>query len=393
MEKKIILSKENITLSIFCIYIFFRVFGKSTVVEISNFINNGIDIITIILVLSLFFMLLSYRYTLKTFMWISSITIFLIINFYLTKNHTLLISFITIVSLKNIELDLILKSIFKALSIGLLVVIILSFIGIIDPGIIYRGELLRNSLGFTHPNTTGQIIFVIMSLFLYLYYDKLNALKLFLLIALSIVFLKVTDSRTAFYLLYIEVAIILFYKLTSNNKVINYIIYLITIWLPYFLILISFFSAKFFNKSSFLQSIDIVFSGRIKYSNLFLNKYGISYLGKEIVQVGFGQSRGNMGVEAMMLDSGYMRLIIEFGLLATLLFIVTYTYAIKNIYNMRNIKMLIVIQIFLIYGLSESIILNSFTNFTLFSIIFLFDGKKNQSLEGRKDDFYNNSSS
>ncbi|WP_231794526.1 hypothetical protein [Limosilactobacillus caviae] len=207
-----------------------------------------------------------------------------------------------------------------------------------------NGEI-RPSLGFTNPNTLSEIALV-MILEVYILRKELNRNLSVLIIFGSLLLIYISKSRTTFLLLIFFFIINFILKKMETNIVAKRLM----ITVPVLCCLISYvfvylYSYRF---NTFLEKVNYILSNRLKIvSNYYLN-YGISFFGQKVFsnQIFGAQSIGS-------LDNGYMSLLIRFGIIVTVVFLVLLSLTIKKLLDAKKYEYASCFVLFTLLGLTE----------------------------------------
>lgn len=228
--------------------------------------------------------------------------------------------------------------------------IILNNFGVLESHNIYRMSenelILRNSLGFSHPNEVFLFFIPIALAGYYLYSDKI--IYYIILIVTSSILYQISDSRTGFIVIICIIIFQLFSKKVVRfklNKILPYVILILTI--------LSIWLAKTYG-NDLENNISDMFSGRPYYWNYYLEN------GKMFTILGKNQ------IEDVYLDNFYLYMLVELGIVGYMIYYMIYYNGFKKIY--MNNKMVVIIITFLIYGISETNVIIGSINF-LFAII------------------------
>ena len=220
---------------------------------------------------------------------------------------------------------------------------------------IMRDDTIRSSLGFFHPNTLS--MFSMMIIFEYLYLNKSNLVtkKFFVALFLSIIFSKITDSRTALYCTVILIAVSIF-----NRKKINHSCYtnrffkfIVSNSFLIFLFLSILISIMYLKNSLFAIRLNEAFNNRISYQSLFFRNYGVTLLGNNI----------NYNIT---LDNGYLKLLLNFGIITVFIYLFVYLLNFKKGLQ-KDWLYVAILEVILIYSLFESSML-----YVSYNIFFLY---------------------
>ncbi|MBQ9657916.1 MAG: hypothetical protein IJV31_04010 [Clostridia bacterium] len=264
-----------------------------------------------------------------------------------------------------------------ALIIGTLFVMFLFALGIIDQSVRYREDgFVRYSFGFNHPNVLGQFYFIICLLIIDCFYSKLNLkISIPLLIILLFIFIF-TDSRTSFWC---TILLFLVSFLLKKAKTLNKM-FLFDFSPIFFMVLIISLSLLY-GRNQLIYDVNNLLSGRISSIHRFLNDYPITFFGQEVFLRGSFDTIAYGGVGAV-LDSSYGRLIIMYGIVPTLIFIIGYCFSLKTFRNLGGKGTYIALLIYSIYIIFEASACNFATNIFILSFSeALFNiSKKNKSI-------------
>lgn len=289
------------------------------------------------------------------------IIVSIVITYY-SSQPTIAITTLTILLSKDIEFKKIVKYDMYFKIYITLFTIIFSIIGIIENIKIIRYEsgsiIIRNSFGFIHPNTLGTIILLIVIDYIYINYSKLNLKHCIIVCTLVFITKFFTDSRTGLYITIALIVIALLDKSSNlNRKIITKIA---SITVPYIAIL-SVIVSIYYNKSTIIQTIDLVLTGRIRLGNIYLNMYPINLFGNFI---SFPTTSYNG--EIITLDNLYIRMLVNFGAIYFLGICFSY-YKLGKKYctNIESSKSILIFS-FAFLGISESIGYNICFNISLF---------------------------
>lgn len=220
--------------------------------------------------------------------------------------------------------------------------------------VIMRNNVIRRSLGFFHPNTLAMFFMVITFEYLYLNKSKMNIFKFLLVLVLSIIFTKITDSRTALYCTVGLIITIIFNikkrKKIFNNKLLNFII---TNSFIIFLLSSFIISVMYLNGFTYANKLDILLNNRISYQAFFVKNYHITLFGNNVIY-------------DITLDNGYLKLLLNFGLIPAIIYAFIYLCNFKKGIQKDSIYIAILILI-LIYSLCESSML-----YVSYNVFFLY---------------------
>ena len=240
-----------------------------------------------------------------------------------------------------------------------LLVFTCSILGLTNVNSFIREGKTRYTLGFIHPNTTAFYLFILACE--YLYINRHNSKKYSYIIPLfyEIIIYFVTDSRTAFYVLFIIIVLNYIVKICNkkNIKIFDNKIIKIILKNSFFIFtIITIILTNIYIKGDSISfKLNNLTSGRLKLFSYFFENYNINLF-------------GNVLNEYYVLDSSYLRLILGFGLITYLFYYIVFYKEIDFSLKNKDYTMVVILIGILIYGLTE----NSMYKSTLNVFILLF---------------------
>lgn len=329
------------------------------------FITGYVRYIKIVMVLLLFAHLVVQPkgFNKQTLWKMFLITIILVLSFIKSTVNSNLLLFFLIFCIKDIDLDRLVKYDLKLKTIFLIIIVTLYYMGFTDNYYLYRNGVRRSSMGFSHPNKFGAILFSIFCEFIYCFNQKSN-LKMvaFLTIIVSSIIYYFSGSRTS---VVTVILLFLIYSLCSYKDVFKYaIVKNIVVYLYVLLLVISCFLGKNYNPNKVAyRVIDDLLSTRLKSAHIFLTNYDINLFGNEL-DFSEAEARKNH-VGLLILDNAYVRILLNFGLIYTIMLGFLYIKLMKIAIKEKNTVLCIILVIFAIRGLVEN------NAFSLYSNVFL----------------------
>ena len=233
----------------------------------------------------------------------------------------------------------------------------------------------RWCLGFTYPTHTSSVLFMAVLVFCYMKKQQLTLIHFIVIELINVWVFLYTDSRAGMMLC--TVIPVVFYLLKFRKKEFRKTV---LGWLqqwsfPICAILI-YVATMAYNGTGILKKINSWLSGRLYYSNYSMNEYGVHLFGQKIEWVGWGGvGHTKIGISNVynFVDTSYLKLLLENGLIVWLLIMVMWTAASIIAYR-RNQRYLTWAFTFLaIYSLVEQWLMNMGTNpFLIFLGVYIF---------------------
>lgn len=317
----------------------------SNVVFLSNIIKyNRIIIVYILLIMLL---TQSNIYKKKSLIVILLLIVSNIITLYITKENDLMLTLLLIICAKNIETKEFIK---KGLIVKLIITALVIFcykIGLAENIVMYREDgLIRNSLGFSHPNRLGMLIFSMCCDLVFLHYNKYSIKDYIVLIVSLIICTKVCDSRSSQIGILALFFMIQYTRIRKEKKDYKAMICIIPILLPILTLILTLMFSKNIQFVTFLNKL---VSNRILYCHKFLNYYGLSLFGV------FFEFYGQWGISNRLsvLDNAYMHILIHFGIINFVVITYGFIKILKCSVEQKKYEIITYIVPFLFYGLME----------------------------------------
>lgn len=319
--------------------------------------DNKIYLITIsiIFILAISSKLSRDKFTFKELRYLLSLVLIGIINYIVNNSSVILLTSLTLILLKNIDINKCLKVVLISRVLGYLTLIL----GIVT-GIIKQQEIImwrinqfivRGTFNNMSPNILQLNLVIIILLIIYLYRDKLNVFEYTCMAIINYALYRYTFSRTG--MIIGMLTIIMGYSLAYLPFTRKWI--MIPAKYSYiFLCLFSLGISKFYNGGS-LEKLDILFNGRLSYMHALVGEYKIPF---------FGMNKSYF--TNINIDNGFIDLLYAGGIIAFLLISYLIISESKILYKEKDYYSLMIILLISLYSLSESFLPNIFVNISLF---------------------------
>jgi len=231
-------------------------------------------------------------------------------------------------------------------------------------------------MGFSHPNVFGTFVLSIMSEYIYLRYRKLNILDVAIIVIVIWIIGYYADSRTSQMCLGILIIFSLFVRKNEKkfgkkiNNVISNTFFICAA--------ISFISAFLYSRNNWLMiKINEIITGRLNFIVQFFKEYKISAFGNEIIIIGTKLS-SETGLKPWILDNAYSLILLRYGIITFLMLGVYLNLFFKKAYENKEYIIILIMLVFLLFGLLESgIVKVEYNIFWLYFSKLLYDKKTN----------------
>ena len=279
----------------------------------------------------------------------------------------ILFDFLFIIAIYKKNLNVIIKSLFYTYASLLIMAFSFSKMNLIENIIVYRdngyGEL-RYALGMIHPNTFYIYYFVCISSFIYIQ-KNMTLFKRVIILLLSYYIYILTDARAGFIM--ITLLIVIDYILGKVKIELGSMLAGILVNIFSIFTIVSYLMTIFFDNSKLIfRIIDSILSHRITLMKKFYDIYGINLWGNIVKYKAI--NNGIVSNQDMVLDNTYMYLLIDMGVIFTIIICLLFSKLLKKLIKMKLNKELAIIVIYIIFALSERLTLLQYN----FSILFFF---------------------
>ena len=276
------------------------------------------------------------------------------VSLYYLRDTTILTNVLVLLSLKDIDINKILKPLFLCAVTSYIVVIVCSLAGIGLPISITRdfrgtGETTRFCFGYSHPNVFHLFSVRLMCLYAGVYFKKLNWYHICGLLTFNCTIYFFTDSRTGVICGCVLVLLLAIYRYVS-------FLVELKVWQigviagNAAIVAAGIFAVICFGKFEFLNIVNDFFTERIFLSNWAYNNIGLSWW-------------GSTAVENYVIDNSIMYMLLQYGIIPFVIYwLCTFSmlwHALKD----KKYYLTIVVLVFNIYALMEgSVLLKIFRN-------------------------------
>lgn len=301
--------------------------------------------------LILFFkFLLLDKHTFKEYTIYVIIELLVLISYMQAGSNTFFV-FITILLLSSdIDEDTIVRGYLLTSLLLLLFTFFSTKMGWIEDLVYTRGTLLRHSFGVIYTTDFAAHVFYICCAYVFLRFKHYSVYDMLLLIFVASLVYRWTDAR----LNTVMIILLAITSFTTKKGYVNWIIKKLWLLVPIPALMFSYVTTAFFNSNSkLLTLLNSLFSGRLSIVQEILNLYGIKAFGQKVIENGWGGSGFNLMTAITpysYIDAAYMKMLIVYGLIPTLMFLFGLTTMIKEI---SSKKLILIVGLILISGLIE----------------------------------------
>lgn len=211
----------------------------------------------------------------------------------------------------------------------------------------YGSGRMKPSLGFSNPNTLGEIALVI-ACELFILRKEINKFVFYGLDIFIFIIIFISGSRTTIYMYILFILLQIFMENTTFFKKNTTAKRLVISGLPFYLFMISIYVVYRYTyfANNFLIKIDYILSGRLRYTSYYFSEYKLNAFPTNI-----GLTNAS---KIGPLDPGYISLLERDGLIICCIFLLYLSITIFKLCDNKYRKYISSFIIFIFIGLSES---------------------------------------
>ena len=227
---------------------------------------------------------------------------------------------------------------------------------------------IRYNLGFSHPNTLGMVVVCFVLVWLVLRYNHLRWYDFVGWIGCILFEWLVPNSRTAAFIITIILLLVFLEKKLGlfRFRFIQFCCYLTVPTLAFF----SFGASYGFRfDSQVYQLLNSLLSGRLYFGHIFLEKYNLTLFGQPITRIN-QVTAALTGSEMRVLDNGYLRILLQLGLVTFLVVLSGLIYILYHSMTEKHYAVTIGLLALSFYTVSEYFISSLFCNIFLFFFVY-----------------------
>lgn len=276
---------------------------------------------------------------------------------------TYLLSIVCILSVRNIEIKKPLKMVLAIRGPLYIIRTTLAIQGFLDMEMIYRYEqgmvtATRYALGYGHPNTTQYELFMLISVFFYLYKERIRIYHFLLAFAYNWFMFGYTDSKTSYYLCVLFLLAV-FVCTRKDDRIIRKIAHSVVTKSWIIGVLITLFGCVFYLYVPAFRELG-TFASRFQTALGIIQTTPLSLL-------------GNSGIDT---DLGYVHILYDGGAILAVLFFVGVNRMLKLSFVEKDIVLLLIFASFSIFNIMESYTYSVLSNCFLLYLSHVIYSKK-----------------
>ena len=347
------------------------ILAYSELIVLPEIVNDGLNYIFIAL-MGIKIVLSSGTKIKKQYIIILLIAIISLYSSIIANNYFILMSTLGVAALKGMNVRQIVKVAYATKVFWLSIhFICYLFAQLLIPSIIHYSVIdgiVRGRIFLSQPNTCAMLFVWAALEYLYLKFEKIKFYEFAVsLIITGIVFI-ITDSKTSMivYLLFW-----ILFAIKENNLVKKIILF----FSKYGYILLTVFCVTFtvlYNVLPIAKIVNTILTGRLAGSAKAYSLYGFTLMGQYLDLENNAEWDSVYGVERIWLENSYTAIFINYGIIYGIVIAIALFIAAKHL----SVKAQIFVCLMLVYGISESYIINIYLCFPLLLVADVFINRK-----------------
>lgn len=298
----------------------------------------------------------------------------------LFSGNEIMLTMIYLYGAKNVHIKKIVKWVSICYLLLFIVIVGGSQIGFIENWLFFaESDRPRWGLGYTYPTHTSSVLFMVVLLYCYIRKQKLRIIELVFIFLLDFWVYTNTKSRAGAMLSVVVPILFYFLKFTKRETYNSKLCSLLQWAFPLCAIAIIFFTINY-NGIGIYKYINTLLSNRLYYSQYSMKLYGIHVFGQKIEWIGWGgigHTQAQLTDTYNYVDTSYLKLLLENGLIVWFLIMIIWTSTSINAYRKGDRYLLWALGMLAVYCLAEQWLMNLGANpFVLFLANPVFQYKK-----------------
>ena len=378
-------------------YVAFFIYSFSSVLQLTNFVNLSylhLDFIyqvaRIVAALLLIFILFLRRYPYDEFFLIVALGVVCLISVIQSGYWDLMISFLFIFSSNGIKISRLSKIAFFEYLFIFIGTAVASKIGFIqdikNPDA--KGQI-KESLGFTHPNTLAAVAFALCCSYAIMNMGRMLKKDLIVYAIGFYICWSIAKSRTS--ALTLIIFVIFMYVCNNSQKILRMHVIKLIAFIFLFLVFFSIICMIFFDPNSlFFKCINDALSGRLEFSHHYYELYGIHPFGFNFDNVDVSYVYLGANYKKLVIDNAFCFLLLQAGWIPSLIFFYLYFMTLLKSSKCKDSYIFLGMMIYAIASYTEGYSLWFSFNYSMIGMYYLY--KQNRKFQIGQQDLCTSSS-
>lgn len=332
LEKTKLRKNEIFFFLAYSLLILYRVIKSSTI----GLDDKGITYIIVALLFCIHF--IQIKVSKLKLIGIGMIGVIVLFCIFKTMDPIIPIVLLAVIASKNIEFKKIAKVSLYLTFIMIVIILCLALCGIIVDTQTYRyfgnTKITCHGLGFNHSSALPTFYFFMFLNYFYLYPNKRKFFNLLFGVLIGYLIFVFCAERLRFFLLIL--AALMIFALPITHGKFNKLKKIIVIWMFPICCVLTLLLGYYYNSSnSIMYNLNIALSNRLYFEHHAFQKYPITLFGQDIM-MGEDVTTFKDGTTYFYLDSAYVYLLFEYGILVFVGLILVYRYGCKKAFDFND---------------------------------------------------------
>lgn len=275
------------------------------------------------------------------------------------RENTMLFAVLAVIGMKDIHFRDLMEKTFYVRFASLVLIRFLCEYGLLADVDKMTGPQNRvlHSWGYSDTNTLMVNFFVILTLFIYINYERLNIIHCFITMAAATLGFQQSYSRTG-YMLFILLWVIIFFDKIIKRRFIRKLAYSILCLMPLIITIITFvLSLNYSRTNKFFETLNQALTGRLFIMNYYINLYPFTLLGNT-----YEFWLNNAGEILAIVDNLYVTIYIYSGVLMLIVYVAALCWVLFKLSRLGYYQEVIIVSVISVYAFMEEFPLNPVVN-------------------------------
>lgn len=247
----------------------------------------------------------------------------------------------------------------KKVLLGIWIMIIAVIVALNRTGVLpsletYRGDRLRHTLGFSHPNVVGLYVFCFAVLWVMIRFKNIKFYDYMLMMILTAFAWFVPNSKTCTFSLMILIVVTFIFKNWGENFLKFKAVQILCLSAFPLMMAFSYFASKYYDpaNATYVMIDQKLFTTRLSLAHAFYDAYPYTLFGQRLKLIG-SIAAAKKGVQPYILDNFYVRLLMNDGIVPMILFLGVMVFVVYVAIREKDYGMLAVLLVLSVYCVYE----------------------------------------
>lgn len=302
------------------------------------------------------------------------------VSTYFSKDKAVVMNTIAVIALIDAPKDKLIKELLVISGTVLFITVLFSQIGILPN--LFRDAGVRNRymLGFKWPTYGPAVFFFCVIDYAILKHGKIKKAFIFIILLINYFLWKFTNTNSVFYELLL--LMVIFFIFGGKFNRIGLLKSRLMVLVPWFAALLSFVMAYIYDSDiAILSRLNSIFTHRLYYGNVALQKYGISIFGQYVEWSELAKTNA-LSANNLCVDSSFLDLLIRKGAIFLIIVLSIYSVIIQQLIQKKEYGTIVITMFVIMFCITEPWLINIALN--PIPLILYKDSKNNRIQSSKK---------